>query len=259
MREIVSPLDGIQSPFGQRRGGTPAWSPASLFASGERGAIYEPGPTSCFTDTAGTIPAGVGDAVARMNDLSGNGNHAPQSSAPARGVLQSGFIDVDGVDDWFVVPAAAFDGATSFTVIARIQQNPGAAGNDVFIGHRVGSSQFFDMRATTGVNYNATFRQTLFNTLNGTTVPSTTTPETVAYTFNADGSQSLRVNGTQQASSGAGTAGPGPVASSDLGLGAYFDRGTPILFFSGRLHKFLLRAPALSLAEIEKVETYFNG
>ena len=88
MRDIVSPLDGFRSPFGVLiSGGAAAFTPASLFASGEEGAWYEPGPTTCFTDTAGTTPAGAGDTVARINDLSGNGNHATQSNPDSRPVL----------------------------------------------------------------------------------------------------------------------------------------------------------------------------
>ena len=53
------------------RGSTvPIFSPASLFASGEEGAWFEPSPTTCFTDTAGTTPAQVGQAVALMLDKS---------------------------------------------------------------------------------------------------------------------------------------------------------------------------------------------
>ncbi len=67
--------------------GGAAFSPASLFASGEEGAWYEPSTTTCFTDTAGTTAATYGDAVARINDLSGNGNHATQATAAARPIL----------------------------------------------------------------------------------------------------------------------------------------------------------------------------
>ena len=67
--------------------GTAAFSPASLFASGEEGAWYEPSTTTCFTDTGGTTPATYGDGVAYLQDLSGNGNHATQVTAGARPIL----------------------------------------------------------------------------------------------------------------------------------------------------------------------------
>lgn len=90
---IFSPI------FGEAAG----FSPASLFSSGEYGAWYEPGPSTCFTD-AGVTPAGVGDAVYQINDLSGNGNHAVQTSLSARPILRQSvggnyYLEFDGADD----------------------------------------------------------------------------------------------------------------------------------------------------------------
>ena len=54
MRRLVSPLDGIRSPFGGRFG----FSPASLFAAGGLGALYDPSDFSTmWQDAAGTTPA----------------------------------------------------------------------------------------------------------------------------------------------------------------------------------------------------------
>jgi hypothetical protein len=63
------------------------FSPSALFANGEVGAWYDPSPETTFTDTAGTTPATVGSAVARINDLSGNGHHATQATTAARPIL----------------------------------------------------------------------------------------------------------------------------------------------------------------------------
>ena len=68
-------------------GGEAPFSPASLFASGEEGAWYEPSITTAFTDTGGTVAATYGQPVAYLQDLSGNGNHATQTSAPSRPIL----------------------------------------------------------------------------------------------------------------------------------------------------------------------------
>jgi hypothetical protein len=83
MREIVSPLSGFGSPFGGRK----SFNPIRLFAAGEQGAWFEPSPTTCFTDTARTTPASVGQTVAGMTDLSGNDNHATQDITSARPIL----------------------------------------------------------------------------------------------------------------------------------------------------------------------------
>lgn len=86
------------------------WAPHALFGAGEQGVWFEPGPTTCFTDIVGTIPASVGDPVARINDRSGNGQHAIQTTAAARPVLRQTmgglfYLEFDGVDDVLESPA----------------------------------------------------------------------------------------------------------------------------------------------------------
>lgn len=64
-----------------------SWSPARLFAQGASGALFS-ARRGLFLDDAGTQPATVpGQPVALMRDLSGNGNHAVQSSPSQRPVL----------------------------------------------------------------------------------------------------------------------------------------------------------------------------
>jgi hypothetical protein len=67
MREIVSPISGIRSPFGQER-----FSPYRLFATGEQGVWYDPGDFSTmFQDRAGTTPVtAVEQPVGLMLDKS---------------------------------------------------------------------------------------------------------------------------------------------------------------------------------------------
>ncbi|WP_310534806.1 hypothetical protein [Novosphingobium sp.] len=58
-----------------------------------------------FQDTAATVPAVVGQAVARINDKSGRGHNATQATATQRPVLRQNattgkyFLEFDGVDD----------------------------------------------------------------------------------------------------------------------------------------------------------------
>jgi len=63
-------------------------SPSTLFSSGEKGFWYEISPDTCYTDDAGTINATVGDKVAFIDDLSGNGHNAYQDSSGRRMILQ---------------------------------------------------------------------------------------------------------------------------------------------------------------------------
>jgi hypothetical protein len=139
MRDIVSPLSGIRSPFSGRR----AFSPLSLFASGEQGAWYDPSDlTTLFQDSAGLTPVtAVGQFVGRINDKSGRGNHATQATSGARPALQQEaggqyYLAIDGTDDvlssathpQFVAPFDFFaainitGGATIFTNIFSLSQ-----------------------------------------------------------------------------------------------------------------------------------------
>jgi hypothetical protein len=65
-----------------------AFQIASLFAAGEAGGWWEPSPSNCFQDAAGTVPAAVGDPVAYLTDLSGRGNHVTQATATKRPTLR---------------------------------------------------------------------------------------------------------------------------------------------------------------------------
>lgn len=68
---------------------------AALFQTGtpgvyHEGAWYDPSDSSTvWQDSAGTTPAGVGDPVGRIDDKSGNGNHATQTTSSARPVLSA--------------------------------------------------------------------------------------------------------------------------------------------------------------------------
>jgi len=67
------------------------FDPATFFASGEQGGWYDPSDFSTmFQDTAGTVPVtAVGQAVARINDKSGRGNHATQETLASRPLLSA--------------------------------------------------------------------------------------------------------------------------------------------------------------------------
>ena len=64
---------------------------ASLFRNGEQGVWYDPSDFSTmFQDAAGTIPVtAVGQAVGRILDKSGRGNHATQTTSTKRPVLSA--------------------------------------------------------------------------------------------------------------------------------------------------------------------------
>lgn len=109
------------------RGGvsTSAFTPASLFAPGEDGAVYDPSDlSSLWQDTAGTVPVTAdGQSVARIDDKSGNGNHAIQATAGARPVYKTDgdrhWLLGDGIDDELIGGTMSVAGGAS--VIAAAQ------------------------------------------------------------------------------------------------------------------------------------------
>jgi hypothetical protein len=61
-------------------------------------------PDTCFTDTARTTAANVGDGVGGVTDQSGNGNHGTQSDVNKQPILRQAatgeyYLEFDGVDD----------------------------------------------------------------------------------------------------------------------------------------------------------------
>ncbi len=84
---------------------------AGLFTTGTKGFFYDSSQlSSLFQDVAGTIPVtAAGQAVARINDLSGLGNHALQPTTFARPVYQTDgtrhWLAFDGVDDHLLTPS----------------------------------------------------------------------------------------------------------------------------------------------------------
>jgi hypothetical protein len=99
--------------FGINRAALPAWTPRTLFTAGEQGAWYDPSDFSTlFQDSAGTTPVtAVGQPVGKMLDKSGRGNHASQTTATSRPLLQKDaggryYLSFDGVDDYLSAPLA---------------------------------------------------------------------------------------------------------------------------------------------------------
>lgn len=103
----------------------PAFNPASLFANGEQGAVYDPSDFSTmFQDAAGTVPVtAVGQPVGLIKDKSGRGNHASQATSTQRPVIQVDgnghfYLAFDGVDDVLQTGSPFQNGAGFHTTAA---------------------------------------------------------------------------------------------------------------------------------------------
>jgi hypothetical protein len=86
--------------------GSSSFNPATLFASGEEGALFDPSNlSSLFQLSNGTTAVAVGDPVGYIADQSGNANHAIQATAANRPLLQQDaggkyYLDADGTNDY---------------------------------------------------------------------------------------------------------------------------------------------------------------
>ena len=81
-----------------------AFSPLELFAGGEQGFWYDPSDLSTvWQNAARTIPGAVDQPVGCIDDKSGRGNNATQSTALSRPILRKSgslyYLEFDGVDD----------------------------------------------------------------------------------------------------------------------------------------------------------------
>lgn len=268
MRDIVSPLAGFSSPFGQRRD----FSPFTLFAGGEEGVWYDPSDlTTLFQDVAGTTPVTTpGQTVALMLDKSGNDYHATQSTAAARPTYQvdaggRGYLSFDGVDDGMVTPTITPETSTSqifagvrklssslFQCIVEHGTNVGSVPRTMALWVNWGSAGRYAhlQRGSSGARayFSSPFAapttnitSSLFD-LDGTTISENIIPR-------VDGA--LRADGII---SNDATIGTGVFAPHPLYIGA---RTGSSFFFTGHIYSLITRfGPNLDAPVIGKTETY---
>jgi len=242
----------------------PAFSPASLFASGEEGAWYDPSPTTCFTDTGGTTPASVGDSVAYLEDLSGNGNHATQATASARPTLQQTagglyYLDFDGVDDRLITATTGQPNTDKAQVFVGLQNNTQAVFGVLFeYGNTgaIGGFAFFveDDPFVTLANYTGHAQARFPANYNQNTV--LTSLHDRSGTTGALSELSLRVDGVL--SSGTQTAGnansSGNFSANPINIGYRSNNSLPFL---GNIYSLIIRfAAAPNATTIDNTESY---
>jgi hypothetical protein len=113
---------GNLSPFGSWHTGRRVFNPLSLFANGEQGVWFDPSDlTTTFTDTAGTTPAQVGQAVALMLDKSKGLALGPE--LVTNGTFDSGTTGWTLGAGWTISGGAA---TKTLDVTSQISQNIGA-------------------------------------------------------------------------------------------------------------------------------------
>ena len=251
-------------------GGVPAWSPLAYYAAGERGPWYSIRDIgTLWKDTAGTIPVTTaGDLVARIDDKSGNGLHATQSTPSKRASYQidsngNPYLLPDGLDDTYVIGPIDLTVTSQLTLMAGIRKLSDAAAGSVaeFNTNWLNGSGTFALFAPVGAS--ATITTAARGSASATgghlaTASSQTAPlsRVVTGLFGIAADQNvLRLDGIQSATS-----------SQDQGTGAFgnytlylFSRGGTSQFFSGRAYEFVLRGAASTPEEIALGETFVGA
>lgn len=246
------------------------WSPLSLFAAGEQSAWYDPSDFSTmFQDSAGTTPVtAAGQPVGKILDKSGCGNHATQTTAASRPVLQlvSGkyALVFDGIDDFLVTNSIDFTATDKMTVFAGLA-NTGVATDRVFVE----LSSIYTNPGAFALIANGTAADRWFFGLTGSTTAFYANPHTnpvpavlsvsldIAGAARADEIKP-RINGVagQFNPSPATSAGTGNFGNYPLYIGRRAGTSAP---FNGYFCQLVIRGAATDAAGVAAGETYTNS
>ena len=236
------------------------FDPVSLFASGEEGAWYDPADlNTLFQDTAGTIPVTAsGQTVARINDKSGNGNHATQEIIWARPTYKTDgtlhWLEFDGVGDFMVTPAITpdIDKSQIFIGARRSSENTAIL---VETGPTIATTN-----GTLGIFYNSSLGYNFSN--RGTSrvlaqIASSVSP--ISHVISGIGDitediTTIRLN--QSAATELGDLGSGNYSTQPLYIGRRVNGDFP---FDGNVYGLILRFGAnLEVNTIGQVEVYIS-
>jgi hypothetical protein len=241
------------------------FNPRSLFAAGEQGIWLDPSDFSTmFQDAAGTTPVtAVGQHVGLIRDKSGRGNHASQSSAASRPLLQQDsnglyYLSFDGTDDGMATPSIDFTGTDKMTVWAGVRKLSDAAiGMVVELSASAGANNgvfYLSASASAGANYQLVSKGTV---LAAATPSGIAAPKTNVLTGICDISGDLcrvRVNGA--ATSATTDQGTGNYGNYPLYIGRRAGTSLP---FNGRIYQLIIRGAASNAGQIAATEAYVNA
>jgi hypothetical protein len=238
----------------------------SLFFVGEQGAWYDPSDLSTMYQTnAAVTPAVVGSTVGRIEDKSGNGNHATQATAASRPILRQDagglyYLEFDGTDDFLVTGAIDFSASDEMSVFVGLRKSSDAAtGVLVELSADVASNNgtfviFVPSGATTTVRLKGK------GTLPAAGANANVTSAAAPTTFIATGQVDISNDVTSLSLDG----GTPNVNSSDLGTGNFGaaypiyigSRGGTTLPFIGSIYGFIVRSALTAAGTLDSTEAY---
>jgi hypothetical protein len=223
--------------------------------------------SSLWQDAAGTIPVTEpGDPVARVDDVSSQGNHALQADTNKQPTYQidvngNAYLDFDGVDDFLQVSALNLSGATSGLLLVAFARDTYAA--DVLLEHTTiytGTPGAF-LANVTGAGVVAFSMQGTSTNSSAAATPGAVPGPFVASTFldtaaptAAAAFADSKLNGAAFGSPAtANPTSPGFV-NADLFIAARAGTG---LFLDGRLYGAVVRAGSVTANQKAALEGYY--
>jgi hypothetical protein len=241
--------------------------PSELFLLGEAGAWYDPSDLSTlWQDTAGTVPAIVGDPVGRIDDKSGNALHMTQATAAARPTLRQDagggyYLERDGGDDYMATASSVTLEAT--WTLAYAGQFAAGVGT---------SSSAYATIALNTTNYHLIgFRQDVgaaravvradstsdaLRTASGTNGLLPAATNGVVFSYLSATEVGVAANGDTYATTALGTPPVGPVAACSLRLGT---QGGAALIIASRCYGLIAVKRALTASERAGLRAYYVG
>jgi hypothetical protein len=254
-----------------RSAGVPSYSPLSLFDAGEQGVWYDPSDFSTmYQDNLGVTPVtAVGQTVGRIEDKSGNGNHATQATAASRPILRQTagglyYLEFDGTDDFLVTGNIDFSATDEMTVIAGVRKLSDAASASLVElsasdSANAGTFAVYAPSASGQPRYQYRSRGDASLSAAAFTNAAIAAPVTNVVTGLSDisgDSVALRINGAEVATStndqGAGNYG----AAYPLHIGR---RGGVSFPFNGQLYSLIVRGLATAGTDLTDAESYVAG
>jgi len=240
------------------------WSPADLFASSEVGAWYDPSDLSTmWKDTAGTTPVTAdGDLVARIDDKSGNGFNATQSTEAGRPVYKTSgglhWLEFDGSDDFLVTGSINPGAVDKAQVFAGLRHLASAVAYARIVNFDNGGAGSFQLNHTWGsdAQYGFLSEGTVqaFGTASWSATP--TTAILTALAGIGDDLLKVRLNGTEtiNVTDNQGTGNFNTQAMNIGNAGGFFH-------LKGRLYGLIVRFSAANLdaGVIDSAEAWMNG
>lgn len=236
--------------------------PGTLFDGDVQGAWFDPSDLSTmYQDEAGTVPVTTaGDPVGRIEDKSGNGNHATQSTDASRPVLQKAnglwYLGFDGVDDRLSTGNIDFTTSDKITILMALHKTSDAATASVSELSALGAvNGSIEVRAPNGNgsdNYRFGSKGTAVSYITAAGFAAPVTNVITCVGGIAADVALLRVDGVQEAS-GATDQGTGTFGDHALHIGARLNDTIP---FNGNVYGYIIVGALLSDTQTDNTEAY---